>query len=73
MLERILNLANIDDENPEVNVDLKIDLKKMDHFEYNVLHLKNVIAYTVTVKLSRQTYRSGIYRFTFEIQYGNKN
>ena len=67
-LKLILETSSLDLENSEIKKDLDIDLKRLAYFENDAPSGAN--AYRVEIQPSRQTFRPGLYRFTFEIQYG---
>ena len=72
MLERILDTSGIDMDNPDIKLCLETDLRRMDKMRHGEIP-EGVDVYKVNVTPSIQTYSMpGMYRFQFEIQYGNK-
>lgn len=69
MLTRILNTSGIDVNDPEIQRELKTDLRRMDSLRHEHMP-KGVNAYKVTATPSTVTYMLGLHRFKFKIQYG---
>lgn len=72
MLKRILDTSGIDMDNPGIKLCLRTDLKRMDKLRHGEIP-EGVDVYIVKVTPSEETYMPEMYRFHFEIQYGNMN
>jgi len=69
-LTRILDTSEIDMTNPAIKADLDIDLRRMDAMKHEDMP-DGCDAFSVRVRPSTRTFRPGLYRFRFEIQYGH--
>lgn len=69
MLIRLLDTTKIDLRNPSILADFDTDLRRIDSMKHEDAP-EGCDAYLVKVRPSTQTYRPGLYRFLFEIQYG---
>ncbi|PIN93798.1 hypothetical protein COU54_01625 [Candidatus Pacearchaeota archaeon CG10_big_fil_rev_8_21_14_0_10_31_24] len=71
MLTRLLDTQEIPfDQDPTISNELNIDLKRMDKLSHDDAP-EDINAYEVKVRPSNRTFRPGLYRFIFEIQYEN--
>ena len=70
MLTRILDTIEIDMNDPEIQSELRTDLRRMDRLKHEEMP-EGSDAYRVKVMPSTRTYMSGLHRFRFEIQYGS--
>ena len=70
IMQRILDTSEIDMDDLEIRGELEIDLQRMDKLEHYEMP-DGSDTFHVRVRPGSQTYRPGLHRFTFEIQYGN--
>jgi len=70
MLTRIIETAEIDMADPEIQAELETDLRRMDKLKHEEMP-EFCDSFRVRVMPSLRTYRPGLHRFRFEIQYGN--
>lgn len=70
MLKRMLDTSGIDVTDPEIMFDLETDLRRMDKLRHGEIP-EGVDVYRVNVTPSDHVYMPGMYRFKYEIQYGN--
>ena len=68
----MLDTSGIDMEDSEIRLCLNTDLRRMDKLRHEEMP-EGVDAYLVNVTPSEETYMPEMYRFHFEIQYGNMN
>lgn len=70
MLTRILDTTEINMNDPEIQAELRTDLRRMDRLRHEEMP-EGCDSYRVKVMPSTRTYMPGLHRFRFEIQYGN--
>ena len=71
LLKRIVETSKIDMNDPEIQIELEIDLERMDRLTHQD-RPEGTDSFLITVTPSETLYKRGHHRFLFEIQYGTQ-